>query len=306
MPKRAPDAPSAAPSVPPPPALPPAGPRLLRLGDLLGDFERDLLDAHQARQSGRPRGPVSGFAGLDRELGGGFSPGLHILHGQPGAGKSALALQVAAQCRCPALYVTCEMAPLELFRRHTARATGTFLGKLKSGELDPKRALSLAQAAAVNGSWIVFCDATRGHAGASFLLDAARIAKGEEKHLLMVVDSLHSWAQGAPVAATEYEVLNAALGALRQIAAELDCPVLAVAERNRGSMQAGGLSAGAGTRKIEYGAETVLDLERDPTDRQDAAGEVEVQLKLAKNRNGAAGKAVKLTFHGALQKFREV
>ena len=70
-------------------------------------------------------------------------------------------------------------------------------------------------------------------------------------------------------------------------------------------MSGGGLSAGAGTRKIEYGAETVLDMERDADKREDAAGEVEISVKFAKNRHGAAGKKVKLYFHGALQKFRE-
>ena len=44
---------------------------------------------------------------------------------------------------------------------------------------------------------------------------------------------------------------------------------------------------------------------RGKTERGDAGGEVEVTLKLAKNRNGSAGKQVHLWFHGALQKFRE-
>lgn len=102
-----------------------------------------------------------------------------------------------------------------------------------------------------------------------------------------------------------YETLNAAIAALRQLGHELNCPVLVVAERNRGTMSTGGLSAGAGTRKIEYGAETVLDMERDANKREDAAGEIEISVKFAKNRHGAAGKKVSLFFQGALQKFRE-
>ena len=121
----------------------------------------------------------------------------------------------------------------------------------------------------------------------------------------MIVDSLHSWAESASVGATEYETLNAGINALRQLSHELNCPVLVVAERNRGAMSGGGLSAGAGTRKIEYGAETVLDMERDPAKREDAAGEAEISVKFAKNRHGAAGRKVNLFFHGALQKFRE-
>ncbi len=44
---------------------------------------------------------------------------------------------------------------------------------------------------------------------------------------------------------------------------------------------------------------------REEKPQPDGAGEVDVTLKLVKNRNGAAGKAVPLKFNGALQSFRE-
>ena len=87
--------------------------------------------------------------------------------------------------------------------------------------------------------------------------------------------------------------------------AELTCPILAVAERNRASMQSGGISAGAGSRKLEYTPESVWDLQRDPDAAPDAQGEVPVTLRLVKNRNGAAGRKIPLRFHGGLQRFRE-
>ena len=72
-------------------------------------------------------------------------------------------------------------------------------------------------------------------------------------------------------------------------------------------MGSDGQSAGAGTRKLEYQADTVLALQREGKEWEaDAAGEYPVSIKLAKNRNGATGPKVKLRFHGALQSFREV
>jgi replicative DNA helicase len=65
------------------------------------------------------------------------------------------------------------------------------------------------------------------------------------------------------------------------------------------------MSAGAGTRKIEYGAETVLDLEVAEDAKPDARGDTQVALKLAKNRAGQAGRTIRLLFNGALQRFRE-
>lgn len=281
------------------------GPQLCRLSDLLAAWQDDAEAAFDARVNRTPRGPMSGFAGLDRELGGAFAPGLHMVHGQPGAGKTAFALQIAASCGCPSLYLSCEMSALELLRRHTARVTGTYLGRLKSGELPPADSLALAKRACGAAPLLALADGTQTYAPVIWLRDAALAAKAEAKHLLIVVDSVHSWAEGAPIDASEYDTLNAALLSLRQLAHQLNCPILAVAERNRDNMKGGGLSAGAGTRKIEYGAETVLDLTREMEKREDFAGEVEVRMKFAKNRHGAAGKGIDFKFHGALQRFSE-
>jgi len=136
-------------------------PRLARFGDLLTEWEAEATAARDALRNGTLRGPVTGLPKLDRELGGALQSGPHFIHGGPGAGKSALALQLAAECGFPALFVTCEMARLELFRRHTARTTGTFLGRLKSGEFRPNDSLSLAREAAAAAPLLAIADATR-------------------------------------------------------------------------------------------------------------------------------------------------
>ena len=279
--------------------------RLMARAEVLSAFECDAASAYAARVSGVPRGPLSGFKSLDRELGGAFAPGVHIVHGQPGAGKTAFALQIAAQCQCPALFVTCEMAPTELLRRHTARVTGTFLGRLKSGELKEKDAEMLAINALDDAPLLNFADATQAPAPAQFLADAALIAKGESERFLLVIDSLHSWAEGAFSGGSEYEILNTALAVLRRLSAALACPILVVSERNRDSMERGGQSAGAGTRKIEYSAETVIDIKRAADAKPDGAGELPVVVTLNKNRHGATGKPLEMRFNGALQKFEE-
>ncbi len=123
---------------------------------------------------------------------------------------------------------------------------------------------------------------------------------------MIVVDSLQSWAESLADGAGEYETLNGAVKALRLLAHGLNAPILFISERNRDSMKSGGLNAGAGSRKIEYGAETVFDLDRDMEAPQNGAGEVEITLRVVKNRHGAAGMALPLLFNGALQQFREL
>lgn len=287
-------------------ADPPPGPVLLRLGDLLADAEADARRLHDARLSGAARGPVTGLPRLDRELSGALEPGLHVLHGTPGAGKSAMALQVAATCGCPALLVTLEMRPLVLLKRLAARVTQTYLGRLSTGELSPQQALELYRRAAAAAPELHILDATQAAPEVADLERHAQAVRGAAPHLLLVIDSLHTWADTLPGGdSPEYDRLNAALAGARALAARLSAPVLAVCERNRVSMAKGGLSAGAGTRKIEYGAETVLDLDAQEDARPDATGARPVTLKLAKNRNGTAGAKVRLLFHGATQTFRE-
>jgi hypothetical protein len=126
------------------------------------------------------------------------------------------------------------------------------------------------------------------------------------KHVLVVVDSVHSWAGVSPVDfASEYESLNARLRDLHNVAEALVAPVFGGAEHNRGSMAIGGLNAAAGTRKFEQRTETVLDLHREDDATEDANDEYAVTLKVAKNRNGAPGKEVDRRFHGARQQLRE-
>lgn len=300
-----------------PATIPADTPRLLSLVDVLGLALADAEAAYEAAQAGRPRGPLSGLPWLDRELGGCFAPGLHVLHGEPGTGKTALALQIAASAACPALFVTTEMGPVELFRRHMARVMSTYLSKLRSGEFSPETFAGLAREAAAAAPMLAFLDATHAYAAPDLLRELSTLWRDRHQdaaHLLLVVDSLHSWANGAPSTyetSNEYEKLNAAVAALQRLGLELNAAVLAVVERNRASMDSTSQSAGAGTRRIEYGAETVLAIQREHEGHEkedwkpDARGEYSVHLRVAKNRNGATGPKCSLRFHGALQTFRE-
>jgi replicative DNA helicase len=289
--------------------------QLLRLGDALAEFRQDADAAHEARVSGKPRGPITGLSTLDNELSGAFAPGLHFVHGQPGTGKTAFGLQVAAEAKCPAMFVTCEMAPPELLRRHTARTTDTYLGRLKSGEMDGETAEALALRAIKAAPDMSFADATRMTIPAfpralkptepnPNLFEFAQIVRGESKHLLIVLDSLHTWTQSTSAGVSEYEALNSAIYTLQTLASQLRCPILIISERNRDSMKTGGLNAGAGTRKIEYQGESVIDLSR-TSDVSEGMNEAEVTVTLSKNRHGVNGKKIHLLFSGALQRFRE-
>ncbi len=285
----------------------PPGPRMYRLGDLLHDFEEDAQAAREAYETGQARGPVSRFPALDEAIGGAFAPGLHMLHGGPGTGKTALALQIAATCGAPALFVSCEMPPLELLRRLAARVTNTFLGRFKTGELLPREAVSLALRACEASPTLAIADGLAGFPKPEWIQERAAEVKGTARHFLLVIDSLHSWAHGAGADDSEYDALNAALSSLGRLAGALQCPALVIVEENRATLNRPGqrgMHSGAGTRRIEYTGETVFGMDCED-ENPDMAGEKRITARIEKNRHGQAGTEVPLLFHGALQRFRE-
>jgi hypothetical protein len=121
---------------------------------------------------------------------------------------------------------------------------------------------------------------------------------------MIALDSVHAWANGWQAETTEYETLNVALDSIRQIAQDLNAPAMCIAERNRMSMKAGGQNASAGTRRFEYGAESVIELHADDS-KPDAYGDTIVSVALSKNRHGAIPPKIDLLFNGARQEFRQ-
>jgi len=324
-----------APPAPMPPVYPLTDPDGAPDARLAALWTAEAEAARAARLAGRPRGPVTGFPQLDKELGGYLRPGLHFVHGEPGTGKTNLVLQVAAQCGTPALLVSCEMPPLVLARRIVAHATNTYQHKLEDGELTPDASAALYAQAARACPMLAIMDATTTYPTPAMIQAAAE--EWRAAHLpadgkpapagqfLVILDSLHTWAGARPAEGSkepsEYESLNHALSRLLALSAALAAPVLVVAERNRPSMKDAGQSAAKGTARIEYSAESILSLNRvleegkwkHDADRyldgdgawREAAGEYHLRAELAKNRNGRTGHAVEMRFNGAVARIRE-
>lgn len=281
-------------------------PRIYRLGDLLDTFARDAAEAHEAYTSGKPRGPLTGFPQIDRAIGGARFPGVHVLHASPGIGKTAYALQESATCGCPALFVSCEMPPLELLRRLAARVTGTYLGRFSTGELAPDVACEAVRRACEASPDLVLVDGTMAYASPTWIRDRAIEVRGQSRHVLVVIDSLHEWTRAAgETGSSEYDQLGLALSSLRALANTLQAPVLIIAEEARDTLKGQtrrGMHSGAGHRSIEYGATTVMGMTCEDDD-PDQFGNKRVTLVIEKNRRGQPNQSFSLTFNGARQEY---
>jgi replicative DNA helicase len=197
------------------------------------------------------------------------------------------------------------MGATEVFRRTIARTTATYKGKLARGRISGSNMAQLAHRTAEASPGLAILDASLAPLSYGWLRDMCIATRGADPNLLVVIDSLHAWAaKSAPTDETEYQTLNRAMVDLQQLSGELQCPIVFVAERSKFAMQSGGISASAGSRKLEYGSDTMLELARDE-DEPENAGEWPVTLRFTKNRNGRGGVTVPMRFHGGFMRFRE-
>jgi len=224
-------------------------PSLSRLSDLLGAGYAAAAAAYEARCGGKALGPAIGCSPqLSAELCGSLPVGLTIVHGPPGSGKSALAAQLAAEAGCPSVIATFEMPPLEFLRRHAARATSTFVSKLRNGTLPPTEWLRIVERAIVSAPDLAILDGTCAPVSYDHLAGAVERVRGDSPHALLVVDSASAWVRSSSSTVSEYEATSAAIASLQRLAAELRISILVVAEQNRAGRGDDRQESAAGTR----------------------------------------------------------
>jgi replicative DNA helicase len=287
------------------------------LCDIAGELLAQEAVAREAVATGKAPGPVTGIKPLDDEIGGFMSRGLHILLAAPGAGKTALALQIAGNCRCPALYVTSEMPRVELLRRIIARTTGTYLGKLRGGKMSADELTAHITQAARACPMMALYDATDAPATSADIQQKAELLRTrfDASHVLIIVDSVTDWALSAAHSVgagssgnDERTVAELALKSLKAITNNVPCAVLGIAHRNRGGQNSKGsdrLHAAKGSGYYEYVTDGVWDLDRDTGQEPDDKHRTTAELTILKNRFGSTGVSFDLEFEGRLQRFSE-
>lgn len=293
-------------------------PKTISLYDLGIEYLEQRLAKQEARQAGRALGPATGIEPLDKELGGHLPAGVNVLMARPGAGKTAFALQVALHCNVPSLYVTVETDPFDLLERLLCLHAKVPLSRLRGEDCSPEECET-----ALSQLWelappITIVDARASRADREFLQEALSDLQGSGvlpvpkndgfTATFLVVDSLQTWSRtltgNRP--ATDYELISIGVMALARLECKHPVSVLAISHRNRAGQERGGMFAGKGSGDIEYAADTLMELlpaELDSSGHA-AVGELDVDLRILKNRRGPAGAVIKLKFDGDHQRFR--
>lgn len=275
----------------------------------------NIAKAYMARQyerkrSGIPLGPKTGMPGLDDLLGGYLEPGIHLLLGRTGHGKSALAWQWTVGCGVPAVYLTTEIPANVLVVRHAALVTNTLSKKLRDCTIDKEMAFELVERSLPLMKHINVIAAVGKAVGIIDLAEAVEKAKDENGNALLVVDSLHKWAvRTYEKASNEYEALSKAFLDLLALADDAEVPILIIGEKSLAKTGENSAESGAGSRRLAYDPVTVLNLDaevkNDMSWTQSPFASRIMNLLISKQRNGPSGISVPLHFYGAFYRFSE-
>ena len=294
---------------------------------LVPDVLKQAQDALEAKEAGRETlGLPTGHRDLDQILNG-LNQGFYVLGGAPGVGKTSLALQWACRAaeEVPVLYVTYENSPQSLVLKAICRMAGISpadvdrgradLGKLREGikvflssEIAPHDG-SEGKIGRHLGGRLAFLEGNK-RTTTAYIQGQARqaMARHGASRCLVVVDYLQRMAHaGASDYGSLRENVSALTLELRELATRLDSPVLALSSLSRGvgNYSKPTLEALKESGDLEFAADVVLLMganEDDPTGNRLVRN---IDLQVAKNRYGEAGRKVKLVFKPALGDFRE-
>jgi replicative DNA helicase len=279
-----------------------------------------VLAAADARRQQREEtgktvlGIPTGLISLDEALNG-LTEGLYLLGGPPGMGKTTLALQLAAHAtrEVPVVFVTFENAPTALTLKALCAAGGVNPQDVYRGQADLTRLRAAAQAWQPVAARLALVEGSGRLTVAQVRAQALRAMQYHgTTQCLVIVDYLQLWAKvaeelrGSMSVRERVELLGSAL---RELAARLHSPVLALSSQNRAQ---GHYGNGKGTAALdslkesgdlEYMADVVLFLTEAP-ERQARPPARAVDLTLAKNRHGDIGK-MGLIFRPDLGTLRE-
>jgi replicative DNA helicase len=262
-------------------------------------------------RSGELTGLATGFQKLD-ELTGGLQPGdLFILAARPSMGKTAFALNLARNAAIDygkrVAVFSLEMTTRSLVMRLLSSEAQVDFSAFRRGLISTEAHARLMQAAgslAEAGIWI---DDT----GAASVLEMR--AKSRRLHAqhgldLVIVDYLQLAHGDGGAASREQEISEISRG-LKGLAKELDIPVLALSQLNRGPetrkedkrpILADLRESGA----IEQDADLIAFIYRDYVYNKETEHQNMAELIIAKQRNGPTD-TVRLEFEGRFARFRD-
>ena len=265
------------------------------------------MEAAEGR-TGELTGVPTGIYELDQ-----FTHGLHpgqliILAARPGVGKSTFALDIARNSaikhKIPALFFSLEMSRAEIAMRLLSAESDILLQSMRKGKVSREEWVKLANVRGAINDSPLYIDDSPNLTLVEIRAKARRLA-GQLGLGLIVIDYLQLLSSGKKVESRQQEVSEFSRS-LKLLAKELNIPVIAIAQLNRGSEQKADkrpeLFHLRESGSLEQDADVVLLLHREDMSQKDSTRIGEADIILAKQRNGPTGD-VPVLFQGQFSKF---
>jgi replicative DNA helicase len=251
----------------------------------------DEIDAI-ASAGGLARGVPTGFAELD-EVTNGLHPGqMIIVAARPGVGKSTLGLDFLRSCsiknRMASVIFSLEMSKSEIVMRLLSAEAKIKLADMRSGRMNDDDWTRLARRMSEISEAPLYIDDSPNLTMMEIRAKARRLRQRADLRLI-VIDYLQLMTSGKKFESRQVEVSEFSRN-LKLLAKELEVPVIAISQLNRGPEQRTDkkpmLSDLRESGSLEQDSDVVILLHRpDAFERDDPRGG-EADLILAKHRNG--------------------
>jgi len=262
-------------------------------------------------KDGQFTGVPTGFADLD-ELTNGFHGGqLIIVAARPALGKSTLALDFARAAsihhNMPSIFFSLEMGRSEIAMRLLAAEASVPLQSMRKGNVEARDWTTIAATRGRINDAPLYIDDSPNMTLVEIRAKCRRL-KQRVGLKLVVIDYLQLMTSGKKVESRQQEVSEFSR-ALKLLAKELQVPVIALSQLNRGPEQrADKMPAISDLREsgsLEQDADMVILLHRESAYEKDNPRAGEADLIVAKHRNGPT-RTVTVAFHGHYSRFADM
>jgi len=270
----------------------------------------NLIDK-AANMDGGITGVASGFTDLDEKTSGFQRSDLIVLAARPAMGKTAFALNIAQQAATRAnakvIIFSMEMSKEQLGQRLLAVESRIELQRLKTGKLDQQHWIQIQEAMDQLSPADIFIDDTPGISILE-IKNKCRRLKAEKGLDLILVDYLQLMNYDGKSESRQQEI-TALSRAFKQLAREMDCPVIVLSQLSRAPEQRTEkrpiLSDLRESGAIEQDADIVLFLYRDEYYNPDTEDKNICEVLVSKHRSGPTG-TVKLAWLDKYTKFGDI
>lgn len=281
--------------------------------ELLPQVAEKIDELFSREDQSEVTGIPTGFTDLDRMTSGLHGGDLIIVAGRPSMGKTAFSINmaenVALDTGLPVAVFSMEMGATQLATRMIGSVGRLDQHRMRTGRLEDEDWEKLTTALGKLNEAPIFIDEGAGLSSFDVRARARRLHRQTGKLGLIVVDYLQLMAAPAGTRsenrATEISEISRSLKAL---AKELDVPVVALSQLNRGLEQRPDkrpvMSDLRESGAIEQDADLILFIYRDEVYNPDSEDKGTAEIIVGKQRNGPIGR-VRLTFIGQHTRFED-